>query len=85
MPSVQTIVYCVPASTTQAPCPAGMGLATTEAVLVEPSYLASVTELNAPFNYGLASAAFGFSFSFILGLYFVSKGSGYILEAIKKF
>lgn len=87
MPTVQTIVYCTASGNgrTQSPCPDGKVLATIDVVTVEPSYLASVTALNAPFDYGLASSIFAFSFSFVLGLYVVSKSYGVVLSAIKRF
>lgn len=79
----QTILICVPSAFGQAPCPAGMAVATLQAYVIDPSQAASIEAQNAPFDYGYAAGIWAFAFSFVVGLYLVSKSAGAILSAIR--
>lgn len=81
--TVQTLVVCVPSQVEQAPCPAGMGLATVQGYIIDPSQAASIDAQNEPFDYAVAASIWGMAFTFVVGLYLVSKASGVILNRIK--
>jgi len=82
--AVQTIVVCVPSSFAQAPCPAGQAVTTIQAYVLDVSQQASYEASTAPFDYLYASGVFSFSFSFVLGLFFLSRGFGTILAFIRR-
>lgn len=81
---VRTIVTCVPSQIQQAPCPSGMGLATTEGYIFDPAQAATVEAQNEPFDYASAAGIWTFAFTFVVGLYLVSKSAGLILDRIRK-
>lgn len=81
--STQTIVVCVPSAFAQAPCPAGQAVTTIQAYIIDPSQAASVEAQNAPFDYALAAGFWSIGFTFVVGLYLVSKSAGAILNAIR--
>lgn len=82
--AVQTIVVCVPSSVSQAPCPAGQAVTTTQAYMLDASQQASYEASTAPFDYVLASGIWAFAFSFVLGLFLVSKSAGTVLAMIRR-
>ncbi len=81
--SVQTVVVCVPSTVAQAPCPAGMAISTIQGYVIDPSQAASIDAQNAPFDYSVAAGVWGFVFTFVVGIYLVSKSAGTILNAIR--
>ena len=81
--SIQTILVCMPAAFSQAPCPSGMAVATTQAYMIDPSQASNIEAQNEPFDYALAGEIWGMAFTFVLGLYLVSKSAGVILNRIK--
>lgn len=81
--SNQTIVVCMPSAFAQAPCPAGMAVATVQGYVIDPSQAASIEAQNAPFDYALAAGFWSLGFTFVVGLYLVSKSAGTILNAIR--
>ena len=82
--SVQTILVCVPSAFSQAPCPAGTALTTMQGYIIDSSLAASIEAQNAPFDYSQAAGIWLFAFSFVVGLYLVSKSAGVILEFIRR-
>jgi hypothetical protein len=82
--TVQTIFVCVPAGSTQAPCPTGMALSTIQAYIIDPSQADSIEAQNAPFDYAYAGAVWVMAFTFVVGLFLVSKSAGTILSIIRK-
>jgi hypothetical protein len=81
--SVQTILVCAPSAFSQAPCPSGMAVATIQAYIIDPSQASNIEAQNEPFDYAVAGQIWGLAFTFVLGLYLVSKSAGVILNRIK--
>lgn len=77
------VVVCAAASVQQSPCPSGMAPAVVQAYLLDPSQAASVEAQNQPFDYSVAAQIWGMAFTFVVGLYLVSKSVGVILNRIK--
>lgn len=82
--SVQTVLVCVPSQFSQAPCPAGTAITVAKAYLIDESQASSVEAQNAPFDYAYASGLWGMGFSFVVGLFLVSKSAGTILNMIRR-
>ena len=82
--SLQTIVVCVPSAFAQAPCPAGMAITTMQAYIIDASQASNIEAQNAPFDYAYAGEIWGMAFTFVVGLFLVSKSSGIILSMIRK-
>lgn len=82
--AVQTILVCVPSSFAQAPCPAGQAVTTIPAYVLDASQQASYEASMAPFDYVFAAGIWAFAFSFVLGLFLVSKSMGTILAMIRR-
>jgi len=82
--SVQTILICVPSTFSQAPCPSGTALTTTQAYVIDPTQAATIDAQNAPFDYVQAGAIWSLGFTFVVGLYVVSKSAGAIINLIRK-
>jgi hypothetical protein len=82
--SIQTIVVCVPSAFAQAPCPTGQAVTTIQAYVIDPAQAASVEAQNAPFDYSLAAGMWTLGFTFVVGLYLVTKSAGTILLMIRK-
>ena len=82
--TVQTLVVCVPSQVEQAPCPSGEGLTTVQGYIIDPSQAASIDAQNAPFDYTVAAGFWAMAFTFVVGLYLVTKSAGVILERIRK-
>lgn len=80
---VRSIVVCVPSQTTQSPCPSGMAISVSEAYLIAPSGAASYEAQTVPFDYAVASAIWGLAFTFVVGLFLVSKSAGTVLQRIR--
>lgn len=83
--SIQTVVVCVAAA--KAPntiCPAGMVMTTTQAYVLDVSQQASFVASVAPFDYVQAASIWTFAFTFVVGLFLVSKSSGTILQMIRR-
>lgn len=80
---IQTVLICVPAELSQAPCPAGMGVSTTMAYVINPDRAASIEAQYAEFDYGHAAAIWTMAFTFVVGLYLVSKSAGTVMNAIR--
>lgn len=51
--------------------------------LIDPTSAASIEAQNAPFDYAVAATIWGFAFTFVVGLYLVSRSAGAILGAIR--
>lgn len=81
--SVQTIVVCAPSAFAQAPCPSGMAITTAQGYIIDPLQAPNIEAQNEPFDYGLAAQIWGMAFTFVMGLYLVSKSTGVILNRIK--
>jgi hypothetical protein len=81
--SVQTIVVCIPSAQTQQPCPSGMAASTVQGYVLDVSQQSLFEASLAPFDYVVAAAIWGFAFTFVVGLYLVSKSAGTILSAIR--
>ena len=77
------LVVCLPAEVGQGPCPAGTAPAAVQGYVIAPAQAANIEAQNQPFDYGVASAIWGFAFTFVVGLYLVSKSAGTILNAIR--
>lgn len=83
--SEQIVVVCVSAPVGQMPCASGMAPTTVSAYLIDPAQAASINAQIQPFDYAVAASIWGFAFTFVVGLYLVSKSAGAILNAIKSF
>ncbi|MEM8512323.1 hypothetical protein RCH14_001639 [Massilia sp. MP_M2] len=81
--SVQTLVVCVPAQVEQSPCPTGMALAVAQGYIIEPALATRVDAQNQPFDYSAAAGIWSMGFTFVVGLYLVSKSAGIVLHRIK--
>ena len=81
--SVQTIVVCAPSAFAQAPCPAGMAVTTMQGYVIDPAQASNIEAQNEPFDYVVAGQIWGLAFTFVVGLYLVSKSAGVILNRIK--
>ncbi|NHZ93926.1 hypothetical protein F2P45_33765 [Massilia sp. CCM 8733] len=62
-----------------------MAPGTVAAYLIDASQAPSINAQNAPFDYAAAATIWGFAFTFVVGLYLVSKSAGVILAAIRNF
>lgn len=89
--TVQTVVACLPTDFSQsdlAPtasdCPSGTQLGTIQAYLLDPSEQPNYEAISGPFDYGVASSIWVMSFSFVVGLYLVSKSAGEVLRMIRR-
>jgi hypothetical protein len=82
--TVQTLVVCVPSQVEQAPCPSGMGLMTVQGYVIDPAQASSIDAQNEPFDYAAAAGIWAMAFTFVVGLYLVTKSAGVILERIRK-
>lgn len=56
-----------------------------QAYVVDPASASYLDAVASPYNYTQGGALWAFGFSFVLGLWFVSKNIGLIMEAIRKF
>jgi hypothetical protein len=83
MGTIQTVVVCTPSAIAQAPCPAGMAVTTIQGYIIDPAQTSNVEAQNAPFDYALAAGFWSMAFTFVVGLYLVSKSAGVILNRIK--
>lgn len=81
--SVQTIVVCAPSAFAQAPCPSGTAVSTIQGYIIDPAQASNIEAQNEPFDYALAAQIWGMAFTFVVGLYLVSKSAGIILNRIK--
>ena len=90
--SVQTILLCVPKPTQNGqsidPCLTENGVrmqpAQLSAYVLDASQAQSIDTQFAPFDYVLAAGIWTMAFSFVVGLYLVSKSAGTILSMIRK-
>lgn len=82
--TVQTLVVCVPSQFQQVPCPSGMALATVQGYIIDSAQAASIDAQNAPFDYAVAAGFWAIAFTFVVGLYLVTKSAGVILERVRK-
>lgn len=81
--TVQTLLVCVPSWTTQAPCPSGHAVAAVQGYVINADQGASYEAATAPFDYAYAAGLWSLSFSFVVGLYVVSRSAGTILNFIR--
>lgn len=82
--SVQTVLVCVPSSSTQAPCPSGMTVGTMQALVVDPAEQSYLDAISSPFDYTLAGQIWAFAFTSVLALYLVARSAGSVLEFIRR-
>ena len=82
--SVQTVLVCVPSQFPQAPCPTGTAVGSAKAYLIDESQASSIEAQSAPFDYAYASGLWGLGFTFVVGLFLVSKSAGTILNMIRR-
>lgn len=82
--AVQTIVVCVPSAFQQSPCPSGHAIGTIQGYVLDPSQQAAYEASIAPFDYAFAASIWAFSFSFVLGLFLLSKSIGTVLDRIRR-
>lgn len=75
---------CASAQVSQDPCPAGMALTTVRGYVIEPAGAAAIEAQGEPFNYLVATQIWSLAFTFVVGLYLVSKSAGTILNAIRR-
>lgn len=83
MSAIDSTPQCVPAQVEQSPCPTGMALAVVQGYIIEPAQATSIDAQNQPFDYSAAAGIWGMGFTFVVGLYLVSKSAGIILQRIK--
>lgn len=81
--TVQTVVVCAPSAFGQAPCPSGMAVTTMQGYIIDPTQAPNIEAQNAPFDYVKAAGIWSLGFTFVVGLYLVSKSAGIILNRIK--
>lgn len=81
--SIQTILVCGTAASSQAPCPEGMAVTMMQAYVIDSSQAASIEAQNAPFDYAYAAGIWSMAFTFVVALYLMSKSAGTILNAIR--
>lgn len=81
--SIQTVVVCVPSDSPQLPCPSGQAMATVQGYMFDPANAASIEAQNGDFDYAAAAGIWGMAFTFVVGLYLVSKAAGVVLNRIK--
>jgi hypothetical protein len=81
--AVQTVVVCASSAFAQAPCPAGMAVTTIQGYIIDPSQASNIEAQNEPFDYATAAGIWSMGFTFVVGLYLVSKSAGIILNRIK--
>lgn len=81
--SVQTVLVCVSSQIQQAPCPTGTAPVPMQIYVIDPSQAASIEAQNEPFDFAVASQIWGMAFSFVVGIFLVSKSAGIILKKIK--
>ena len=81
--SIQTVVVCVPSDSPQLPCPSGQAIATVQGYVIDPAKASNIEAQYADFDYGAAAAIWGMAFTFVVGLYLVSKAAGAVLNRIK--
>lgn len=82
--AVQTVLVCVPSQFGQAPCPAGTAISAIQAYVTDPSQAQSIEAQNAPFDYSAAASLWTLGFTFVVGLFLVSKSAGTILNMIRR-
>lgn len=82
--SVQTIVICAASAFPQAPCPSGQAVTTIQGYVLDVSQQASYEASTAPFDYVFAAGVWSFAFCFVVGLFFVSRSAGAIIEIIRR-
>lgn len=80
---MHSVLVCVPSQATQSPCPSGMAIQAVDAYLINQDSAASIDAQNASFDYAAASAIWGFVFTFVVGLFLVSKSAGTVLQRIR--
>lgn len=85
MGTQQLVVVCGPSQASKAPCGTGMAPVTVSAYLIDPTQASNIEAQNQPFDYAAAAAVWGLAFTFVIGLYLVSKSAGVILAAIRSF
>jgi hypothetical protein len=83
MGTEQIVVVCMPAQVSEGPCASGMAPATVSAYLIDPAQASNIDAQNAPFDYSVAATIWGFAFTFVVGLYLVSRSAGAIIGAIR--
>ena len=81
--SIQTVVVCVPSDSPQLPCPSGQAMATVQSYVFDSTNAASIEAQNGDFDYAAAAGIWGMAFTFVVGLYLVSKAVGVVLNRIK--
>lgn len=81
--TIQTILVCVPSAFAQAPCPAGQAVTTMQAYVLDASQQANYEASVAPFDYMYAASLWALAFTFVVGLYLVTKSAGTILNFIR--
>ncbi len=90
--SVQTVVVCVPASSSttaqRVTCPV-VGTqnyvpARVQAYMLDPSQQNNIEAAVGPFDYVYAGGLWALAFSTVVGLYFVSHGIGLVLGMIRR-
>ena len=81
----QTVIVCTQSQTTQSPCPAGTAPSTMVGYVINPGQAGNIEAQFEPFDYAAAATIWGLAFTFVVGLYLVSKSAGVILAAIRNF
>lgn len=90
--SVQYIIRCDVVNTSgrsTAPCVSvgstGYAPNMVQAYVIDPAAASFIDALAAPYDYAGGAALFTFGFSMVVGLWFVSRNIGLILDAVRKF
>lgn len=55
------------------------------AYVIDPASASYIDAIATPYNYAQGGAIWAFGFSFVLGLWFVSRNIGMILDAVRKY
>lgn len=56
-----------------------------QAYVIDPASAAYIDAVSKPYDYANGGALWAFGFAFVLGLWFVSKNIGLVLNAVKRF
>ena len=86
--TIQNIVVCgtgsqVLYSGRAIQCPDGSNPVMVSAYVIDAAQEANFEASNGPFDYAVATSIWGMAFTFVVGLYLVSKSAGVVLNRIK--
>lgn len=84
--SPQLVIVCAPSAdgASQSPCPAGQAISVVSGYLLDPSAQTAYEASFASFDYTVAASIWSLAFTFVVGLYLVSKSVGTVLATIRR-